>query len=111
MTRLQVNSNPPRPDRPSTTRSLKAALHIKEKPILVRKRGATENLPNPLKKTSKIKKHDSAPSPEFMDDPPYDQVEGTVPRLIKDWHHLKTEDQKLEQKNLLRKSREAELKE
>lgn len=111
MSRPHVPSNRPRPARPSTIKPADASSHVKEKTTSTRKRGATDDLSNPHKKSSKTKKTDYRPVPDFSDDPPYDQVEGTIHHLIARWNQLKAENQKLEQKYLLRESKETELKE
>ncbi|KAE9979061.1 hypothetical protein EG328_001093 [Venturia inaequalis] len=107
MTRPHVPPNPPRPTRPGTTKPTETTSHTKEKPTSTRKRVATED---PYKKPSKTRKTTtSRPGLDLSNDPPYDQVEGTVHRLIKGWNYLKAENQKLEQKILLWKRREGEL--
>lgn len=111
MARPHIPSNPPRPARLSNTKPVDASSHVKEKTTSTRKRGPTEDLSSPHKRSSKTKKADSRPVPDFSDDPPYDQVEGTVNRLIARGNQLKAENQKLKQKYLLGESKETELKE
>lgn len=111
MVRPHATPSQPRSARPSTTKLVESASQAKERTTSTRKRGATEDLLNPNKKSSKSKKTDSWPRLDLSNDPPYDQVGGTFHRLIAGWKQVTSENQKLEQKLLLRKDRETELKE
>lgn len=59
MVRPHATPSQPRSARPSTTKLVESASQAKERTTSTRKRGATEDLLNPNKKSSKSKKTDS----------------------------------------------------